>query len=166
MEPVFPEPVPEVLFLAVPPEHPAGLSPSVADAVSASRSDVTRRVYAIQWAGFVAWADGAGVSWLPAYTHDVAQYLADLIAGGAGLSTVRQAVSAIGAAHRAAGAASPTESELVRLTVAGVSGRNRRAAVQAPALLDDGVEAILATARLPRERSRRGMESPGAGCPA
>ena len=106
-------------------------------------------------------ADGAGVSWLPAYTHDVAQYLTDLIAGGAGLSTVRQAVSTIGAAHRAAGAASPTESELVRLTVARVSGRNRRAAVQAPALLDDGVEAILATARLPRERSRRGMESLG-----
>lgn len=99
LEPVFPEP--EVLFLAVPPEHPAGLSPSVADAVSASRSDVTRRVYAIQWAGFVAWADGVGVSWLPAYTHDVAQYLTDLIAGGAGLSTVRQAVSAIRAAHRA-----------------------------------------------------------------
>ena len=37
-------------------------------------------------------------------------------------------VPAIGAAHRAAGAASPTESELMRLTVAGVSGRNRRAA--------------------------------------
>ena len=49
----------------------------------------------------------------------------------------------------------------MRLTVAGVSRRNRPAAVQAPALLDDGVEAILATARLPRERSRRGMESPG-----
>ena len=75
-------------------------------------------------------------------------------------------VPAIGAARRAAGAASPTESELMRLTVAGVSGRNRRAAVQAPALLDDGVEAILATARLPRERARRGMESAGAGSPA
>ena len=165
MEPVFPKPVPEVLFLAVPPERPASLSPSVADAVSVSRSDVTRRVYAAQWVGFVAWADGVGVSWLSAYTHDVAQYLTDLIAGGAGLSTVRQAVSAIGAAHRAAGAASPTESELVRLTVAGVSGRNRRAAVQAPALLDDSVEAILATARLSRATVPPRHGESGAGSP-
>ena len=44
--------------------------------------------------------------------------------------------------------------------MAGLPRQNRRAAVQAPALLDDAVEAILATARLPRERGLRGMESP------
>ena len=43
--------------------------------------------------------------------------------------------------------------------MAGLSRQNRRPAVQVPALLDDVVEAILATARLPRERDRRGMES-------
>ena len=32
------------------------------------------------------------------------------------------------------------------------------AAVQAPAVLNDAVEAILATARLPRKQDRRGME--------
>ena len=54
----------------------------------------------------------------------------------------------------------PTESELVRLTMAGLSRRNRRPVRLRP-LLDDAVEAILATARLPSERDRRGMESPG-----
>ena len=34
------------------------------------------------------------------------------------------------------------------------------AAVQAPAVLNDAVEAILTTVRLPRKRDRRGMESP------
>ena len=53
-----------------------------------------------------------------------------------------------------------TESEVARLTVAGLSRQNRRPAIQAPALLDDAVEVILAPARLPRERDRRGMENP------
>ena len=87
----------------------------------------------------------------------VAEYLTALVGRGVGIATVRQAVSAIGAAHRAAGADSPTESAVVRLTVAGLCRRNRRPAVQAPALLDDAVEAILATAWLLRERDRRGM---------
>ena len=61
---------------------------------------------------------------------------------------------------------SRTESEVVRLTLAGLPRQNRRAAVQAPALLDDAVEAILATARLPRERGLPGHGEPGAGSPA
>ena len=57
---------------------------------------------------------------------------------------------------------STTESEVVRLTLAGLPRPEptHGAAVQAPAPLDDAVEAILATARLPRERGPRGMESP------
>ena len=147
--PLSPQPAPEVL------------SPAVAGAISASRSDATRRAYSGQWRQFVAWAGDAGVPWLPAAPVDVAEYLTALVGRGVGIATVRQAVSAIGAAHRAAGADSPTESEVVRLTMAGLSRQNRRPAVQAPALLDDAVETILATARSPRERDRRGMENPG-----
>ena len=66
-----------------------------------------------------------------------------------------------GAAHRTAGADWLTESEVVRLTMAGLDHQNRRAAVQAPALLDDAVVAILTTARLHRERGRRAWKSPG-----
>ena len=53
----------------------------------------------------------------------------------------------------------PTESELVRLTMAGLSraGTGGRPFRLRP-LLDDAVEAILATARLPRERDRRGNQ--------
>ncbi len=95
------------------------------------------------------------------WSHHLKRVVVVLVGRGAGLATVRQAVSAIGAAHRAAGVDSPTESEVVRLTIAGLSRQNRRTPVQALALLDDAVEAILATARSPRERDRRGMESPG-----
>ena len=107
----------------------------------------------------MAWAGDAGIPWLPAAPVDVAEYLTALVGRGAGLATVRQAVSAIGAAHRAAGADSPTESEVVRLTMAGLSRQNRRPAVQARALLDDAVETILATARSPRQRGQQ----PGTG---
>ena len=100
---------------------------------------------------FVAWAGDADVPRLPAAPADVAEYLTALVGRGVGIATVRQAVSAIGAAHRAAGTDSPTESEVVRLTMSGLSRQNRRPAVQAPALLDDAVEAILATARSPRD---------------
>ena len=50
---------------------------------------------------------------------------------------------------------------MVRLTLAGLSRQNRRPAVQAPALLDDAVVAILATARLPREQGRRAWRARG-----
>ena len=43
-----------------PPDRPGGLSPAVAGAVSASRSDATRRAYSEQWRQFVAWASDAG----------------------------------------------------------------------------------------------------------
>ena len=65
-----------------------------------------------------------------------------------------------GAARRAAEVVSRTESAVVRLTLAGLPRPEPTGpAVQAPAPLDDAVEAILATARLPRERGTRGMES-------
>ena len=58
-----------------------------------------------------------------------------------------------------------TETEVIRLAVAGLSRQNRRPAVQVPALLDDVVEAILATARLPRQRDRQGTWRSRSGLP-
>ena len=75
----------------VPPERSGGLSPAVAGAVSTSRPDATRRAYSGQWRQFAAWADDAGVPWLPAAPVDIAEYLTALVARGAGLATVRQA---------------------------------------------------------------------------
>ena len=138
-----PQSVPKVLSVAVP-SRPAGrMRPE----------GPTRRSGVSSWPG----PGDAGVAWMPAAPVDVAEYLTTLVGRGAGLATVRQA----GAAHRTAGADSLTESEVVRLTMAGLDHQNRRAAVQAPALLDDAVVAILATARLHRERGRRAWKSPG-----
>jgi hypothetical protein len=47
--PLSPEPEPEVLSLAVQPERPGGLSTAVAGAISARRSDATRRACSGQW---------------------------------------------------------------------------------------------------------------------
>ena len=65
--PLSPQPAPEVL------------SPAVASAISASRSDATRRAYSGQWRQFLAWAGDAGVPWLPAAPVDVAEYLTALV---------------------------------------------------------------------------------------
>ena len=46
--PLSPQPAPEALSSAVRPERRGGLSPSVAGAVSASRSDATRKAYSAQ----------------------------------------------------------------------------------------------------------------------
>ena len=67
-----------------PPDRPGGLSPAVAGAVSASRSDATRRAYSEQWRQFVAWAGDA------AAPVDVPEYLTALVGRGAGLATVRR----------------------------------------------------------------------------
>ena len=63
----------------VPPERSGGLSPAVAGAVSTSRPDATRRAYSGQWRQFAAWADDAGVPWLPAAPVDTAEYLTALV---------------------------------------------------------------------------------------
>ena len=65
--------------MVVPPERSGGLSPAVAGAVSTSRPDATRRAYSGQWRQFAAWADDAGVPWLPAAPVDTAEYLTALV---------------------------------------------------------------------------------------
>ena len=102
-------------------------------------------------------ADDVGVPWLPAAPVDVTEYLTALIAGGLGSPRC---------GSRCPPSGPPTETEVIRLAVAGLSRQNRRPAVQVPALLDDVVEAILATARLPRRGAARAHGDPGAGCPA
>ena len=85
----------------------------------ASRSEATRRAYRSDWAHFSAWCHDHGLVPLPASPETVATYIADL-AQGHKVATVQRRLAAINAAHRLAGAVSPTGDEQVRLVVQGI----------------------------------------------
>ena len=80
----------------------------------------------------------------------------------AAVATVHAARSAIAAMHRAAGVTNPCDSEIVRITVRGLTRQHRAPQRQAPPLTADGLAAIFATAHLPRPRARggKGLETP------
>lgn len=103
----------------------------------ASRSEATRVAYRSDWAQFTAWCESHGAESLPAAPSTVASYLADL-ARGHKVSTVQRHVAAINAAHRLAGAPSPTGHEAVRLVVRGIRRTKGVAPAQVRAIsLDD-----------------------------
>ena len=102
----------------------AELRPLVARAqgyAAASRSEATRRAYSGDWQRFVGWCEHKGLDSLPALPGTVALYLSALVDEGLRSSTVDRALVAISQAHRAAGHASPRESELVRAVRKGIA---------------------------------------------
>ena len=128
---------------------------NLADLLDARRSEQTSRNYAAQWRKFEAWADANAVASLPAQPAHVAAYLADRIADGRGVSTLRLSLAAIRDAHLAAGVADPTSVQLVRDAMAGASRLLAdQQAQQAGALTRDAFAAIKATAG-----QRRGRET-------
>lgn len=89
-------------------------------AVEASRAENTRRAYATAWAMFRAWCEDHGAQPLPAAPETVAAYLTDGATAGRKASTLDLRRAAISAAHRAAGARDPGESEIVVQTMRGL----------------------------------------------
>ena len=69
----------------------------------ASRAPNTIRAYRAAWAGFASWCAEHGFEALPAASGTVALFLTDRANQGAKVATLRLALSAIGAAHQAAG---------------------------------------------------------------
>ncbi len=124
----------------------------VAQALAASRSANTRMTYAIQWRLWSAWATAAGHAPLPANPLALAAYLTERGDAGAKIATIRTANAAIAAAHRAAGAESPTQDEGVRAVLSGLARIDRRFQRQAKGLSREDLAAIKATA----ERARGG----------
>jgi integrase len=91
------------------------------DFAAASRSQATIRAYRTDWADFTAWCLEQGVDSLPATPATVAAYLADqATANRYKPATLSRRLAAINAAHRLANLDSPTTSEAVRLTLAGI----------------------------------------------
>ena len=141
------------------PAASAALDAAVAAAIEAATSPNTRRMYRAQARVFGSWCDANGLAALPAAPATAAKYLTARAEAGAAVATVHAARSAM---HRAADVANPCDSELVRITVRGLTRQHRAPQRQATALTADGLAAILATAHLPRPRGRggKGRETP------
>jgi integrase len=104
------------------PASPSGslsLSVSAKQFALASRSESTRQAYASDWSQFVEWCAQEGVESLPASPTTVCNWIAHL-ATTYKVASISRKVAAVGAAHRTAGLDSPTTSEAVKLTMAGV----------------------------------------------
>ena len=85
-----------------------------------SLSPATRRAYRSDIRAFEAWCDARGVLAIPAEPEAVASFLAHEAQRGLAVSSISRRAAAIRLFHRAAGHATPTESELVRSTLRGI----------------------------------------------
>lgn len=112
--------------------------PGVADLVRQSLSESSRRAYVSDLAHFGAWGGG-----IPTSPDMVASYIA-AHASTLSVATLVRRMASIGKAHRAAGMANPTSSELVKATMRGIKRTRGRAQRQAKPLLHDELLDVLA----------------------
>lgn len=95
----------------------------IAELLTASVSESTRRATRSDWACFSSWASDNGRRALPASPETVAAYVAHLEAEGKKVSTIKRRVATISKAHRsqAGDAPNPCRAELVRGTIKGIA---------------------------------------------
>ncbi len=119
-------------------------------AIRDSKSANTVRAYRAAWKKWEAWAIEHGKTAMPAQPDAVALFLAARAVDGMSVPSLRLAVSAIAAAHDAAGKRSPCADRVVKTAMKGLvrqaaqAGQGQR---QAAALTVDAVEAIRAALR-------------------
>jgi site-specific recombinase XerD len=97
-------------------------------------------------AAFTGWAAARGVSALPADAETVAAYVDELAGQGRKPASIRQAVWAIAALHRAAILPDPSKAEVVRLALKRMGRSLGTRQRQAAPLGDSEIAQILATA--------------------
>ena len=125
----------------------------LADAAMDSHSPSTRRNYTAAWQRFSLWAGQEGLDAIPALPETVAAYLAKRAADGLAPATLRLDRAAIRYHHLEAGHMNPGDSEGVRRVLRGLvrrAAREGRSPRQAAALTAGALDAIRATAHLPR----------------
>ncbi len=123
----------------------------------------TRRNYDSQWRRFTGWAREKGIRTLPADPLQVAAYLAErLEKHGHKPATLQTAAAAIGFKHRDEGLPDPCESAEVRNTLRSARRKAGMEQRQAEGLTDEALDAIVATACLPRRWRGGRTESPEA----
>jgi integrase len=124
-------------------------------AAEASRAPLSERAYAADWRDFCAFAARIGRERLPAEPETVALYVARR---GRRPATIARKLAAIAVFHRAAGAASPTEHDVVRAVVRGLRRQLGVAQPQKTALELEPLRTVLAPiAADPRGRSDRAL---------
>ena len=135
------------------------LSDRARRAIGAAYSDNTRRAYVQAWDKFYEVVGPSRA--MPAMPETVANYLAMLAEEGKSVATIRLAAAAISAAHRAAGDVdNPCVSPVVKMALKDISRQHRQAQAQAAALDAAALDAIRATAMLPRTGRRGVPETP------
>ena len=123
-----------------------------------TKSPHTRRAYAGQWHSFELWCQEMGLPEMPARAADIVRYLNHLELQGKSMASIRLARSSLVHAFRLRGIGdheNPGRDGVVSETLKGMSTRSKPQK-QAVALLPDSLNAIRATAMLPRERSNGG----------
>jgi len=111
------------------------------DYLAESMAPNTIRAYRSDWAHFVTWCEGHGVSPLPAAPDTVAYYVTALSETHAPATLTRR-TSAIAHAHAAAGHESPTHSLLVRKALSGIRRRQGTAPDAAAAVTVADLQAV------------------------
>lgn len=138
---------------------------AILTAVQGSRRPATRRAYAGAWRRFREWAKEEGLQALPADPITVAAYLVHRVMRGLSISSLEMDRKAIGYYHRAAGHPSPTSSEGVKSTMAGLRNqaidRGLNHPRQARGLTAEALQRIVDTACLPRTGPSGRTESVG-----
>ena len=99
---------------------PADLIAKARDYAKASKSESTLRCYRAVWTIFTTWCERHQLEPLPASAETLCAYIADQ---GERLrpSTIKKHLAAVSQVHQVAGCESPTKSEIVRLTMQGLS---------------------------------------------
>lgn len=122
------------------------LAEQVAAAVGASKRPNTLRAYRSDLAAFSSWCSGNGLQAMPATADTVAAYLADQVARGLKVTTVRRHLATISKAHELAGyryERNPAGSELVKATMAGLRNTHGAAPEQAPPMTPDQLDMVV-----------------------
>ena len=136
---------------------------AILSAVEDSRRPATRRVYNSAWKRFRSWAKAEGLQSLPADPMTVAAYLINRAEQGLSASTLSLDRKAISHFHRAEGLPTPTTSEGVKLTLAGLRNQaaeqGRGEPSQARGLTAEDLKSIVRTARLRRSGKSGRTES-------
>ncbi|MYH63018.1 MAG: tyrosine-type recombinase/integrase [Caldilineaceae bacterium SB0675_bin_29] len=128
-------------------------------AIAVAYSDNTRRAYVAAWDRFCQVVGPSRV--MPATPETVANYLAMLAEEGKSVATIRLAAAAISAGHRAAADVdNPCSSPVVRMALKEISRQYGQTQAQASALDAPALDAIRATAMLPRTGRRGVPEAP------
>ncbi len=110
---------------------------------AAARASNTRRAYAAQWRGFVAWCAAVGLRPLPAAPETVALYVTALAREGLSPASIDVALAALAKQHEAHALGSPCASPTVAAVRAGLRRTIGVAPRQAAPLRVDELRAVI-----------------------